>query len=126
MSEKYSVSRRDLLGRAGLVGAGLAAGILPVHAEPVKREKRVGANDKIVLGLIGCGGMGANDMRQFMEKPEVEIAALCDVDKNRMPRDIKDVTAKYNKAPDLYGDYRKMLERKDIDALIIGTPDHWH
>src|SRR5690349_5285541 len=70
--------------------------------------------------------MGAVDMRQLMEKPEVQIAALCDVDKNRMPNDINEVTKKYGKAPDLYSDYRKMLDRKDIDAVIIGTPDHWH
>ncbi|HLK55085.1 MAG TPA: Gfo/Idh/MocA family oxidoreductase [Chthonomonadaceae bacterium] len=123
------LSRRDLLSRAGVgtaVGMGLLNGLLPVHAEPVEKKRRVAANDKIVLGLIGCGGMGAADMRTLMEKPEVEVAALCDVDKNRMPGDIKDVTAKYGKAPALYGDYRKMLERKDINAVIIGTPDHWH
>jgi predicted dehydrogenase len=121
-----TISRREALGRAGLIGAGLAAGILPVHAEPVSRPRKVGANDKLVIALIGCGGMGANDMRQLMDKPEVQVAALCDVDKSRMPKDIKDVTTKYGKAPDLYGDYRMMLERKDIDAVIIGTPDHWH
>jgi predicted dehydrogenase len=123
---KDTISRREALGRAGVIGAGLAAGVLPVHAEPVNRARTVGANDKLVIALIGCGGMGANDMRQLMDKPEVQVAALCDVDKSRMPADIKSVTAKYGKAPDLYDDYRKMLERKDIDAVIIGTPDHWH
>jgi predicted dehydrogenase len=125
-TENESISRRDLLGGAGLVGAGILAGVLPVHAEPTTSRRAVGANGKLVLGLIGCGGMGAVDMGKLMEKPEVQIAALCDVDKNRMTKDIKDVTAKYGKAPDLYGDYRKMLERKDIDAVIIGSPDHWH
>ncbi|MCW3095573.1 MAG: putative dehydrogenase [Chthonomonadaceae bacterium] len=125
-TDKESISRRDLLGGAGLVGAGLMAGILPVHSEPISRRRSVGANDKLVIGLVGCGGMGAVDMNKLMEKPEVQVAALCDVDKDRMPKDIKSVTAKYGKAPDLYGDYRKMLERKDIDAIIVGTPDHWH
>jgi predicted dehydrogenase len=123
---KDGISRRDLLGRASMVGVGLAAGILPVHAEPVAHKKRVGANDKLVLGLIGCGGMGPSDMKQLMEKPEVTFAALCDVDKDHLPKHVKDVTNKYGKAPDTYGDYRKMLERKDIDAVVIGTPDHWH
>ncbi len=125
-TEQESISRRELLGGAGLTGAGLMAGILPVHAERTSSRRRVGANDKLVIGLVGCGGMGAVDMGKLMEKPEVQVAALCDVDKNRMPNDIKSVTAKYGKAPDLYGDYRKMLERKDIDAVIVGTPDHWH
>ncbi len=125
-AEQDSISRRELLGRTGLIGAGLAAGILPVHAEPTSRARKVGANDKLVIALIGCGGMGSEDMKKLMEKPEVQVAALCDVDKNQMPKDIKLVMEKYGKTPDLFGDYRKLLERKDIDAVIIGTPDHWH
>ncbi len=121
------ISRRSLLAGAGATGIGLAASsILAVHSEASSIRKAPGAGDKLVLGLIGCGGMGANDMRQLMKKPEIQIAALCDVDKNRMPADITAVTDQYSKAPDLYGDYRKMLERKDIDGVIIGTPDHWH
>ena len=89
-------------------------------------RKRVAANDKIVLGLIGCGGMGAVDMRTLMEKPEIEVAALCDVDSNRMTNDINDVEKKYGKRPGIYSDFRKMLERKDLNGVIIGTPDHWH
>lgn len=126
-TENETVTRRELLGKIGIVSGGLAtAAILPVHAEPIRRTRKIGANEKLTLALIGCGGMGANDMRQLMKKPEVQIAALCDVDKDRMPKDIEAVTTQYGKAPDLYGDYRKILERKDIDALIIGTPDHWH
>ena len=87
---------------------------------------RVAANDKIVLGLIGCGGMGAVDMRTLMEKPEIEVAALCDVDSDRMTNDINDVEKKYGKRPGIYSDFRKMLERKDLNAVIVGTPDHWH
>ena len=86
----------------------------------------VAANDKIVLGLIGCGGMGAADMRELMNKPEVEVAALCDVDSARMTNDINDVEKKYGKRPGIYSDFRKMLERKDLNGIIIGTPDHWH
>ena len=85
-----------------------------------------GANNRIVLGLIGCGGMGAANMRNLMGKQGVEVAALCDVDTNRMTGDIRDVEKKYGRKPELFKDYRKMLERKDIDAIIVGTPDHWH
>ncbi len=127
MSE--NISRRDLLKSTGL-GLGAALVGLPssgVHAEPIhRREKPLGANDTVVLGLIGCGGMGAANMRTLMDKNGVKVAALCDVDESRMTNDINDVTKKYGAKPDLYKDFRKMLERKDIDAVIVGTPDHWH
>ena len=128
-TNRNNYSRREILNKAGVAAAAIGLGsssIKAVHAEPVARKKRVGANDKVVLGLIGCGGMGAQDMRTLMRKPEVAVAALCDVDKNRMPGDISAVTDQYGKAPELFGDYRKMLERKDIDGIIVGTPDHWH
>ena len=67
-----------------------------------ERRTAVAANDKIVLGLIGCGGMGAADMRELMNKPEIEVAALCDVDSDRMTNDIKDVEKKYGKKPGIY------------------------
>lgn len=85
-----------------------------------------GANNRLVLGLIGCGGMGAANMRNLMDKQGVEVAALCDVDTARMGGDINDVEKKYGRKPAIFSDYRKMLERKDIDAIIVGTPDHWH
>jgi len=125
-----AMSRREVLQKAGIAAGatalGLGATILPVHAEPISTRKKMGANDKIVIGLIGCGGMGAVDMRNLMKKPEVEVAALCDVDENRITNDAKDVEEQYNKKPTIYRDFRKMLERKDINAVIIGTPDHWH
>lgn len=129
------MTRRELLRTAGMAAA---AGALPAlgaaevdrtpapESGPRATGRQVGANDKIVLGLIGCGGMGASNMRSFMGYPDVEVAALCDVDDNRITQDYMDVTKKYGKKPDVYRDYRKMLERKDIDAVIVGTPDHWH
>lgn len=83
-------------------------------------------NEKLVIGLIGCGGMGAANMRNLMNFPDVEVAALCDVDDARIPNDLRDVEHKYGRKPDVYKDYRKILDRKDIDAVIVGTPDHWH
>lgn len=122
MSEKNTVSRRELMKRAGAATVvGLGASAL-ASASP----KPQSANDKLVIGLIGCGGMGASNMRTLMEFPDVEVAALCDVDTNRIPNDYNDVRKKYGRSPEVYGDYRKMLDRKDIDAVIIGTPDHWH
>lgn len=89
-------------------------------------RKSTSANDKLVIGLVGCGGMGAANMRNLMEFPDVEVAALCDVDDARVTGDFENVSKKYGRKPDVYKDYRKILDRKDIDAIIVGTPDHWH
>ena len=119
-------SRRDFMKAtsATAVGLGLGLGTLAEAAPAKKRSKS--ANEKLVFGLIGCGGMGASNMRTFMGYEDVEVAALCDVDKNRIPNDFNDVSKKYGKKPEVYSDFRKMLENKDIDAIIVGSPDHWH
>jgi len=131
--KETGVSRREMLGVAGkttaAVGLGLAAGaynILPVHAEPISRPRRVGANDKLNIALIGCGGMGTQNLREFLKKPEITVSTLCDVDESHFATANKLVTDKYGKAPTLVGDYRKVLDQKDIDAVVIATPDHWH
>ena len=128
------ISRRDFLGKTGrgaaTVGLGFAGAsalnVLPVHAEPTGTRKRVAQNDKITLGLIGCGGMGPSNMYTLMKKPEVEIAALCDVDESHLPAHVTNVEKQYGRRPDTYKDFRQLLARKDINAVIIGTPDHWH
>ena len=123
---KHSVTRREVLKKAGaaaVLGMGMP---MMAKANPEGRKKTVAPSDKLVIGLIGCGGMGASNMRNFMNFDEVEIAALCDVDTNRIPGDYNDVSKKYGRHPDVYGDYRHMLDRKDINAIIVGTPDHWH
>jgi predicted dehydrogenase len=123
------LSRREFIGKAGVgaaAGASLVSGIIPVHAETISKPRRELQNDKVVLGLIGCGGMGSANMRTLMRKPGVEVAALCDVDEARMTEDIKYVQEAYSKKPAIFKDYRKLLEMKEINAVIIGTPDHWH
>src|SRR5437868_4944457 len=98
------LSRRELLARAGAgaaVGLGMAAGVRPARAEPEPEPKSVSPNEKIVLGLIGCGGMGAANMRTLMGKPGVEVAALCDVDSDRIPGDAAEVEKKYGRKPDI-------------------------
>ena len=70
--------------------------------------------------------MCAANMRNLMGFDDVEFAAICDVDSARMQDDIKKIEEVYGKKPQIFSDYRKMLERKDIDAIIVGSPDHWH
>ncbi|HRR93816.1 MAG TPA: Gfo/Idh/MocA family oxidoreductase [Bacteroidales bacterium] len=82
--------------------------------------------DKIRVALIGGNSMGWNDLDSFLKNKEVECVALCDVDRNVLNKRTDDVVKLRGTKPRLYVDYRKMLESKDIDVVIIGTPDHWH
>jgi len=88
---------------------------------------RVAASDRVRVAHIGVGGMGNNHINWFAELPEVEIVALCDVDELHLNESLNNLKAK---KPDLkldgYHDFRKILERKDIDAITCATPDHWH
>ncbi len=86
----------------------------------------IGANDKVRVGLIGCNGMGFEDLSHFLKYPETECVALCDVDQSVLDRRNNDLEKIAGKKADVYKDFRQLLDRKDIDAVIIGTPDHWH
>ena len=83
-------------------------------------------NDRINVALIGCKNMGWSDLVDFMPHKEVQCLALCDVDRNVLNSRAKDLSGMQDAKFDLYSDYRRILDRKDIDAVIIGTPDHWH
>lgn len=126
MQDTNNISRRKFIqcSSTAVVGLGLASSGI-AQTDNLLGKKR-SANDKVVFGLIGCGGMGMANANNFMGHADAEIAAVCDVDSSRMPGDIKRITDKYGRAPHVFHDYRKMLERKDIDAIIVGSPDHWH
>ena len=85
------------------------------------------ASDRINVGLIGCNGMGFVDLKAFLTHPEVECIALCDIDDQVLNRRAADVEKLRGKKPaNLYKDWRKLIDNKDIDVVIVGTPDHWH
>jgi len=86
----------------------------------------VSANDKLNAALIGCRNMGWGDLTDFLINPDTECVALCDIDANILNQRAEELVKTGRRKPDLYGDYRKVLERKDVDVVIIGTPDHWH
>lgn len=86
----------------------------------------VGPNDRINIGLIGCNGMGFSDLLSMLKMSEVSVIALCDVDDRVLARRTADLEKAGIRKPRWYRDYRELLTNKDIDAVIIGTPDHWH
>ncbi|MBN2636315.1 MAG: Gfo/Idh/MocA family oxidoreductase [Prolixibacteraceae bacterium] len=93
---------------------------------PMAMESCVGANEKLVCGLIGANGMGFDDLQAFLSQPNTECAAICDVDENVLNRRIADTEKLQGTKPKGFKDFRKLLEEPGIDVIIIGTPDHWH
>ncbi len=102
---------------AATAGAETAAAVMKEGEAP---------SNQIRMGLIGCGGRGTNVMEDFMTQAEVRVVALCDPDTNRSADFAKTVEKKYGKRPEIYSDYRELLEYRDVDAVMVATPDHWH
>jgi predicted dehydrogenase len=120
-----SYSRRDFLANSSKLMAGASLASVP-FAESSAAPKKVSANDKIHVALIGCKGMGWSDLTSHIKLPEVEVVGLCDVDSAVLNERAAELEQKTGKKAKLYKDYRKLLENKDVDAVIIATPDHWH
>ncbi|MBL9084969.1 MAG: Gfo/Idh/MocA family oxidoreductase [Planctomycetales bacterium] len=121
MSQARPVSRRKLLQTSLVAGGALA---LPYYVP----ARAFGANERIVLGFVGVKNQGTANLKKFLSYNGklCEVAALCDVDSQVLAA-AHDLTKKSVGGPvELFGDYRKLLERKDIDAVVISTPDHWH
>lgn len=83
-------------------------------------------SDRVNIAVIGVNGMGWSNLNALLKHPETNCVALCDVDETVLNKRAGELQQKTGKKPALYGDYRKLLENKDIDAVVIGTPDHWH
>ncbi len=115
-------SRRNFIKTASVLAAG---SVLPFDVLANAR-KRVAPSDKINVALVGGHSMGWSDLESFLKNPETECVAMCDVDRNVLNQRTDDLVKMGHSRPKLYIDYRKMLENKDIDVVIIGTPDHWH
>jgi predicted dehydrogenase len=114
--------------RRSFLAGGLAASAttLTPLSEAFAKRRRVSPNDKVQVGLIGCKGMGWSNLTAMLKGGDVEAVALCDVDLNVLTGRGAELEKASGRAPKLYGDYRRMLEDKSVDAVIIATPDHWH
>ncbi|GMU92369.1 MAG: dehydrogenase [Candidatus Hydrogenedentota bacterium] len=104
----------------------LQASAAGVAAAPILGRFAVGANEKVNIGLIGCGGMGVGDLAAFLANPEVECRMVCDVDDKQIARAVRVVEGLRGRKPRATKDWRRIVDRKDLDALLVVTPDHWH
>ncbi len=83
-------------------------------------------SDQIRIGLIGCGGISVADTNAFLAHPECEIVSVCDVDDERIQNTVDRLEKLGRKRPDAVKDFRRVVDRKDVDLCLICTPDHWH
>lgn len=121
-------SRRSFL-RTSILATSLTPLALGGLSAPFVRSARAaepGPNSKVRLGLIGCGGMGRGDLECFFLNPEVDCAVLCDVDDAMLAKGLEVCQSKRGRKPGTVKDFRRVLERKDIDVVLVATPDHWH
>lgn len=126
MGKTKRVTRREFLRRTGVHAVGLsiaATGCASVRGAATRKGvKKAPPSEKIVIGMIGVRNMGGGHLRGLVGNPGVIVAAVCDVDESvRL-----EAKARTGGKADDYNDYRDLLDRNDIDAVLIATPDHWH
>jgi hypothetical protein len=113
-----SLTRRSFLSSTA---AGFVSARSLIAAPQQSSSGAVGANDRVRLGVIGVGRQGRSDMRAHLALPDVEIVAICDVFASNLAE-----AAKLAPNAKTLTDFRAVLDDKTVDAVILGTPDHWH
>jgi predicted dehydrogenase len=133
MSKRREISRRDFASRSILAVAGVAAGKTVLGAAkpetgPALGARVRGANDRVVVASIGIRGQGDSLKRGFARLPNVDVKTLCDVDENLFASRAQDPALKNVETfrPGYQRDLRRVFDDKDVDAVIIATPNHWH
>ena len=117
-------TRRKFIKTSAAAIAG--AGFSPIITANAFSYNRVSPNDQLNVALIGCRSKGFGILKNHLDIDGVNCVALCDVDQNVLEERAGEVKDTYGQKPKQYSDFRKLLEDKDVDAVIIGTPDHWH
>jgi len=117
------MDRRKFILNTSLSSAGIGlTAIIPT----VPLSSDVSPSDTLNVALIGCRNMGFGILQHHLSNPGVNCVAMCDIDDSILNERSGAVRKKFNQSPKLYKDFRKLLEQKDIDTVIVGTPDHWH
>ena len=122
------ITRRKFLQKSAVAG-GAAPLMLSALSAPFVRSVRAdepAASDKMRMGIIGCGGMGQGDLECFFLNPEIECAVVCDIDDAHIAKGVDICEKKRGKKPETTKDFRRVIDRKDIDFVLVATPDHWH
>lgn len=117
------MDRRNFLKLAALAGPALAAGC----ATQGKQGRRPGPSERVVMGAIGLGWQGPENLGKFLSDKNVQVVALCDVDRNHLAQ-VKEIVDRTYENTDcaVYTHFEELLARRDLDAVSIALPDHWH
>lgn len=127
MPETRTITRRKFLKRATAAAAGVAGLPYLIPASALGKAGSVAPGNRIVIGVIGTGGQGMSDMRGFLNKEEAQVVAVCDVDTDHRNQARDAVNEKYgNRDCAAYNDFREVIGRSDIDAILLALPDQWH
>ena len=126
MTDSRRINRRNFLKDAA--GVSIGAGIFHVvPASALGLGGRVAPSNRITMGCVGVGGQGTGNMNEFLNHGDLQVVAVCDVDKNRANDAKNNVNHKYNNTDcTAYNDFREVVGRTDIDTISLATPDHWH
>ena len=117
------MKRRKFVQKSSVLGAGALLATNPLlQAVP----RRISPNDKLQIGVIGCNGMGWSNTNSMLKMDDVDLLAICDVDQAAIDKRLDSYAKLRTNKPTVYGDYRELINNPEIDAVIIGTPDHWH
>src|SRR5262245_60250593 len=116
----------DAIDRRRFLGVAMATGLAAAQANRGARAAGFGPNETIVVGVMGMGGRGTSHATGFAALPGVEVAYVCDVDANRAGAAAEATNRVAGKAPRAVGDFRRILDDRGVDALIIATCNHWH
>jgi len=117
-----SMNRRDFLKRGTWAAGALYGGLVVSRGY----GQAPAASEKIRVGIIGSGGMGRGDLATFFLNSEVECPIVCDIDDKNIAEGVKLVEKSRGNAPATTKDFREVLDRKDVDCVLVATPDHWH
>ncbi len=121
-----SISRRRFLEQSLLTAMAGVASVEVARTEPLVARRRVAANDKVRIAIIGMHGRGLDHIKGYLGLADVEIVALCDVDSAVVPFALDMIDKKGMPKPKVFQDIRELLAMKELDAVSIATPNHWH
>ncbi len=121
------VNRREFLSRAAFGMAAMPYVDRAVLQSALAQDPAaVAPSEQVRVGLVGCGGIGRVDLDTFLHFPETQCPVICDVDDGRLAEVARLVEGRRGNKPDMVKDFRRVIDRGDVDVVLVATPDHWH